>query len=109
MAEQEKSVRITRAAAKKRAASTMAVELQLFGKRVVLREVTNLTDVDHHLTPGFEPLKRKCKSKSEVNKPVTTCEIFADGDDPQLCAPYASDIYQYLRKMEVRGSSLSVT
>ncbi|KAF3443535.1 hypothetical protein FNV43_RR13221 [Rhamnella rubrinervis] len=74
MAEQGKSVRITRAAAKKRAAATMPVELQLFSKRVVL---------------------------SEVNEPVETQEICAEADPPQMCSPYASDIYQYLRNMEV--------
>ncbi|XP_024922914.3 putative cyclin-A3-1 [Ziziphus jujuba] len=100
MAEQEKSVRITRAAAKKRAAAAMAVELQLFGKRLVLGDVTNLNNVDQNHTPGFAPHKRKCKTKPEVNKPLTTQEVFANDDDPQFCVPYASDIYQYLLKME---------
>ncbi|KAF3446590.1 hypothetical protein FNV43_RR11770 [Rhamnella rubrinervis] len=101
MAEQGKSVRITRAAAKKRAAATMPVELQLFSKRVVLGELTNVADVDVlvNRTPVFE--SPGCNSESEVDEPVETQEICAEADPPQMCSPYASDIYQYLRNMEV--------
>lgn len=110
MAEQGKSARITRAAAKKRAAATMPVELQLFSKRVVLGELTNVTDVDVlvNQTPVVESHKPRCNSKTEVNEPVEMQEICAKADDPQMCAPYASDIYQYLRNMEVGGFPLIV-
>lgn len=110
MAEQGKSVRITRASAKKRAAATMPVELQLFSKRVVLGELTNVSDADVlvNQTPAFESRKPRCNSKMKVNEPVATQEICAKAVDQQMCAPYASDIYQYLRNMEVSGFPFTV-
>ncbi|XP_062159382.1 putative cyclin-A3-1 [Alnus glutinosa] len=115
MAEQEQCVRITRAM-KKRAAATAAEDQSAHKKRVVLGELPNLSNVVVSVNPntGVEPLKPKCKSKTRAkSKGLTTAaakttkdidtELGIDGksDDPQLCRAYASDIYEYLRKIEM--------
>jgi cyclin A len=103
---------------KKRAAATAAEDQSAHKKRVVLGELPNLSNVVVSVNPntGVEPLKPKCKSKTRAkSKGLTTAaakttkdidtELGIDGksDDPQLCRAYASDIYEYLRKIEVRG------
>jgi cyclin A len=117
MAEQEQCVRVTRAM-KRRAAVAGAEDQSAPKKRVVLGELPNLSNVvvPVNQNAGVEPLKPKCVSKAKAKKKgltttavKTTKEIDTglggDGksDDPQLCRAYASDIYEYLRKTEVRG------
>lgn len=117
MAEQEQCVRVTRAM-KRRAAVAGAEDQSALKKRVVLGELRNLSNVvvPVNQNAGVEPLKPKCKSKAKAkNKGLATTAVKTtkeidtalggDGksDDPQLCRAYASDIYEYLRKTEVRG------
>lgn len=117
MADQETSVRITRAA-KKRAAAAMADEQTYTKKRVVLGELKNVSNISVPIdtTSGAEQQKPKCRSKSKkvknpvtaattktTKKPVDTVATDSDGksDDPQMCHSYVSEIHEYLREMEV--------
>lgn len=93
VAEQLNCNRITtRAAAKRRAMAALVEEHQLATKkRAVLGDVTNLVNVvvsDNHKSYG-ELQKPNCAIKKEEKKAVATRDI----EDPQLCGPYASDIY----------------
>ncbi|XP_059281582.1 putative cyclin-A3-1 [Lycium ferocissimum] len=84
------SGRVTRLA-KKRAAEAMALKQQRPNKkRVVLGEIQNLTNV------GV-----KKQSKRKVKRAVAVEEVNLNDDDPQMCKAYVSDIYDYLRKMEI--------
>lgn len=105
MAEEENCVRITRAA-EKRALSAASGSPNK--KRVVLGELPNLSNV-------VVPVNTKpvTKTKPKAKKAVTTTLISrtkgsptkvvtdASYDDPQLCGAYASDIDDYLHKMEM--------
>lgn len=87
-------------------------------KRVALGDLSNLSNVavSVNKVQGKESKKKqakgKLKSKTEVAKPaseVKTDEVSVDKPvdidaksvDPQMCGYYASDIYKYLRQMEV--------
>lgn len=94
----DKCTPITRAAAKRRAMAAALVEDQQLAtkKRAVLGDLTNLANVVVFATNpnfGFAPRKPKCETKKAAPEP--------DNEDPQLCGPYASDIYAYLRRLEV--------
>ncbi|XVF36365.1 hypothetical protein REPUB_Repub19eG0052500 [Reevesia pubescens] len=120
MADQENCVRVTRAAAKKRATDTAGLtdENVTNKKRVVLGELSNLSNVvvSVNKVQGKETQKQKpkgkVKTKNRVVKPALkenkeeaedekTVDIGAKSDDPQMCAHYVSDIYEYLHQMEV--------
>ncbi|OVA14125.1 Cyclin [Macleaya cordata] len=102
MAEQVNSMRVTRAA-KKRAATAMGsvqvLHPQATKKRVILGELTNLKNVvaisESDLVGPQKPKTRLRKKEEKI------VEIEANSDDPQMCAPYASDIFEYLHSMEV--------
>ena len=111
MAEQGKSVRMTRLA-KKRAA--MAEEERPAKKRVVLGEITNSSNVVVNAGGSEEPPQKQPKSKTKakgVKKASTTATKLEEtkdkdnedkSDDPQMCGPYVSEIYDYLHNMEVK-------
>lgn len=113
MADQENSVRVTRAAAKKRAASGSASEQPAKKKRVVLGELPTNTNVVVSVNPSLKAESRKAKAKAkkalltEKTKAKTKAtedadiDIDARSDDPQICGAYVTDIYQYLHSMEV--------
>ncbi|KAL4335641.1 hypothetical protein GQ457_07G025030 [Hibiscus cannabinus] len=120
MAYQENCVRLTRAAAKKRAAESAGLteEKGVTKKRVVLGELSNSSNivVSGNKAQGKENQKkqpkRKPKTKTRVVKPALKvskeeteddkpADIDAKSDDPQMCGHYVSDIYEYLRQMEV--------
>lgn len=101
----DKCAPITRAAAKRRAMAAALVEDQQLAtkKRAVLGDLTNLANVVVFASNpdfGFAPRKPKCETKKAAPEP--------DNEDPQLCGPYASDIYAYLRRMEVQRSLLGL-
>lgn len=124
MAAADNCVRVTRAS-KKRAAAAAVVEGQSANKkRVVLGELSNIQNVNGSMAPQKRKAKSqmtKCKPKkrakvgvaptmkttvvSEDNDPKLTVDDILD--DPEMKGPYSSDIYAYLRKMEVKP--LSVT
>ncbi|KAH0694325.1 hypothetical protein KY285_021422 [Solanum tuberosum] len=110
MADSENCGRVTRLA-KKRAAEGMAPQEQRRSskKRVVLGEIQNFSIVGLKQIKGLESKIQKLKSKKKVKR-VVTCKtvdekevsaIDDDVDDPQMCTTYVSDIYDYLRKMEI--------
>ncbi|XP_021903475.1 putative cyclin-A3-1 [Carica papaya] len=112
MAEQEKCVRITRAARKRAAAGTAMEEQPVNKKRVVLGELPHLSNVVVSVNPSLESevQKQKCKPKAKKALMPTLKKVRADvkieidskSDDPQLCSPYVSDIYEYLHNMEMQ-------
>ncbi|EOY15801.1 hypothetical protein QUC31_000724 [Theobroma cacao] len=119
MADQENCARVTRAAAKKRAAEAAGImeERVTNKKRVVLGELSNLSNVlSVNKALGKENRKQqpkvKGKAKTRVAKPALKekkeeaqdekdVDIDAKSDNPQMCGHYVSDIYEYLHQMEV--------
>ncbi|XP_022768699.1 putative cyclin-A3-1 [Durio zibethinus] len=123
MADQENCVRVTRAAAKKRAAESAGImdERVMNKKRVVLGELSNSSNavVSVNKVQGKETQKQqqqqpkgRVKTKTRAVKPALkvrkeeiedekAVDIDAKSDDPQMCGHYVSDIYEYLRQMEV--------
>lgn len=98
--------------AKKRAAEAIAATVMpKKKKRVVLGELSNnLSNIvgsnQNLLLGSLEIEKGKCRSKKKKLKKavVTDPEDLEDSksdDDPQLCIAYVSQIYDYLRQMEV--------
>ncbi|KAH8516409.1 hypothetical protein H0E87_004667 [Populus deltoides] len=105
MAEQENCTRVTRAAKKRAAALASTEDQPLNKKRVVLGELPNLSNA---IVSSNEPQKQKAKAKPKARKGASTKkegvlkeDVDGNPEDPQMCAPYASDIYEYLHKMEV--------
>ncbi|CAN1274292.1 Putative cyclin-A3-1 [Linum perenne] len=109
MADQENCSRLTRAA-RKRAAAAMTPADEQKRNRVVLGELPQLSNVGPisvDLTSGGRPDKRKAKAKANPKPKLIPPTVDAgsedrDGltDDPQMCTPYVSDIYEYLHKLE---------
>lgn len=128
MAEQGRSLRITRAARKRAATATAAGEEQTHAtkKRVVLGELPNLSNIvvkaEGELN-AKKPKNRQPKAvRGKVNKsvPESTAsnaplsgpslesedvdpkiDVEPASDDPQMCRAYVADIYEYLHKMEM--------
>lgn len=75
-------------------------------KRAVLGDVTNLASAVALANSILGVAPQKPKPKLETNKNVTAAR---DEEDPQLCGPYAADIYAYLRRMEVNIFPLLVS
>ena len=77
-------------------------------KRVVLGELLNLSNVTN-LNQKREIVKptKSLGAKQRKAAPVALAavefrsDIDARSDDPKMCGPYVSDIYDYLREMEV--------
>ncbi|XP_010549257.1 PREDICTED: putative cyclin-A3-1 isoform X2 [Tarenaya hassleriana] len=117
MAEKEISGRMTRAAAKRKATMAAAKDDERASKkRVVLGELPNMSNVPVPVNPKptQKPKRdlrayakqRKTASVSDTAKDSTAAvessvDIDARTDDPQMCGPYVSDIYEYLRQLEV--------
>lgn len=94
--------------AKKRAAAAI---LELHGpskkKRVVLGDLTNVPNaVSAASEKRVSQIRKQKKIKLETPaEPVATPpQKQEERTDPQLCGPYVSDIYEYLRVMEVDPS-----
>ncbi|KAG9440306.1 hypothetical protein H6P81_020471 [Aristolochia fimbriata] len=109
MADKENCVRLTRAARKRAAAAAAAAaaagERSPFEpvqpptkKRVVLGELSNLTNASSRLSSGVE--KPQTRARKKDKKPEAAVGQDAKTEDPQMCGPYASAIYDYLRSME---------
>ena len=92
---------MTRAATKRKAA--MAHEDRLSKKkkkRVVLGELPNVCNKQKQ--PVRVPKKQnKKKSNSKVPQESKSDIIDTRSDDPQMCAPYVTRIFVYLRQLEV--------
>lgn len=88
--------------AKKRAAAAIC-ELHRNAakrKRVVLGDLTNVSS-NYVAVTEKEIQKQKKVKREQPARPVSTPEKVEERHDPQLCGPYVSDIYEYLRGMEV--------
>ncbi|KAL0314956.1 UNVERIFIED_CONTAM: putative cyclin-A3-1 [Sesamum angustifolium] len=125
MANQENCMRVTRQAAKKRAAEEAMQQLQPQQnkkKRVVLGEIQNVlpsgnVGLDKNQKLGFENEKQKLKPKRNVRKGKVSVKVTKNtkeekdsgidlgvkSDDPQMCGAYVSDIYEYLHNMEMEA------
>lgn len=103
MADQDNSTRRPQREAKKRAAAALCEQRKK--KRVALSDLTNTNNnindvVSQTEKPVSDSQKQKKKNDSKstpVESPVTE-----KSEDPQLCGTYVSDIYDYLRKLEVQ-------
>ncbi|KAF7007926.1 hypothetical protein CFC21_022808 [Triticum aestivum] len=102
--------RMTRASTK-RAAAVTAVAVAAKRKRVALSEIPTLPNgaPQPHAKPKkpssqvANPKKRSISSLSQsLPAPKPATDAADETGDPQLCAPYASDIYSYLRSMEAK-------
>ncbi|KAM7514393.1 hypothetical protein LguiA_003976 [Lonicera macranthoides] len=112
MADQENCVRLTRMAKKRAAESIAATVMPTKKRRVVLGELSNnLSNVfgpdQNPLLGSLEIEKGKCRSKKKKLKKavVKNFEDVEDlkSDDPQLCSAYVSQIYDYLRQIEIEA------
>ncbi|KAL5559116.1 hypothetical protein UlMin_035327 [Ulmus minor] len=111
MTELNNGVRVTRGAKKRAAVAANINEQSPCKKRVVLGELKNLGNdvapVD--LVSGLDQRKPKRITQTKKVKNLASNRTTAidlqkgDGDsnDPQMCGPYISDIFDYLHKMEV--------
>lgn len=114
MAEKENCVRVTRAM-KRKAEAAAVVEQTPTKKRVVLGELPYLQNAANEGS-GVEPQKQKCRDRTRTRAkralpipeaaPPTAQEVDTTPLDPQMCEPYARDIYEYLHKLEVLYISL---
>ncbi|KAK7291076.1 hypothetical protein RIF29_05952 [Crotalaria pallida] len=106
MSDKENHVRPQRAAKKRAAAAICELGTASTAKkkkRVALAELTNFPTLPPAKpVPGSVKKPTKSKPSSAITKPATN--FVNDNDDPQLCTPYVSDIYDYLRKLEVDPS-----
>lgn len=126
MANQENCMRVTRLSAKRRAAEALSDQPQqqppAKQKRVVLGEISSNVLGNSSLKSCSEPRTRARSRKSSkfssstlipasektpeedvVGPPkVSNDDIDAVSNDPQMCGPYVTGIYEYLRNMEVR-------
>uniref|UniRef100_A0A6P4ATX8 B-like cyclin n=1 Tax=Ziziphus jujuba TaxID=326968 RepID=A0A6P4ATX8_ZIZJJ len=112
MDDKENSMRVSRAA-KRKAAASMAESHVPTKKRAVLGELQNLSNPPSHpnqnQSSGVVPQKQKCGTKTRaqkalpMTKTLTTSKQDKDtkSDDPQICGPYVSDVYAYLHQLEV--------
>ncbi|MCL7042078.1 hypothetical protein MKW94_014448, partial [Papaver nudicaule] len=97
---------VTRAG-KKRAA-VQNIRPSVSKKRVVLGEVTNLKCFEFGNNGGedsdsdfdAEEFKKPIAPRVINNRRKKIMPGKPEIDDPQMCSPYASDIYQYLHSME---------
>ncbi|XP_075516903.1 putative cyclin-A3-1 [Primulina tabacum] len=119
MADQENCVRVTRLAAKRKAAAE-STEERNEKKRVVLGEIQNVASSRN--VGSSESLKsdvvggkkergpklnaKKKKASTRINKSANEefdsgIDVVGECDDPQMCGAYVSDIYGYLHNMEM--------
>ncbi|XP_021820260.1 putative cyclin-A3-1 [Prunus avium] len=110
MAEKENCARVTRSM-KRRAEAAMGQEQPATKKRVVLGELHILQNAvvpANNKSSAVEPQVQKRGAKAKAKKALpekktetpTTPDIDSTSDDPQMCGPYARDIYDYLHKLE---------
>lgn len=120
MAEKENCVRVTRAMKRRAEAASVAVEQTPTKKRVVLGELPYLQNAAVSANEGFgvEPQKQKCRNRTGTRAkkalpiqeaaPPTAQQVDTAPLDPQMCEPYARDIYEYLHKLEVLYISMLI-
>ncbi|KAF8095163.1 hypothetical protein N665_0339s0033 [Sinapis alba] len=101
MTEKEICVRMMRAAAKRKAMASE--EERITKKRVVLGELPNVANLNQKRVIPEPTRSLGAPAKQRKSAPVVSgSDIDARSDDPKMCGPYVSDIYEYLREMEVK-------
>ncbi|CAN6482445.1 unnamed protein product [Victoria cruziana] len=100
LADRENPVRVTRAGVKRVGAPTSFLWAYASArkKRAVLSEVTNTININSGVVSSAAPFWPK-KTVAKVSVPAVD-NVDPCGDDPQMCGPYASESYQYLRELE---------
>ncbi|CAM8923664.1 hypothetical protein QQ045_022045 [Rhodiola kirilowii] len=116
MADKENCVRITRGMKRRAAAAGLesAPQLPERKKRVALGEISNTSNILGEREVGMEAKSKKRKSRKGAKKAIVLDEVTVSEsreekkdeggekrNDPRMCAAYASDIYVYLKAMEV--------
>lgn len=116
MADKENIFRVTRGSKRRAAEAATPDDRSANKRRVVLGELPILqnasSSVDRKSKPRATRQRRRVKSRdtagtsaaAETNTlPEADVNLSNEGnsDDPQMCRVYASDIYEYLRAMEV--------
>ncbi|XP_073051551.1 putative cyclin-A3-1 [Primulina eburnea] len=126
MADQENCVRVTRLAAKRRAAAE-SMEERNEKKRVVLGEIQNVASsrnvgsseglksdvVGGKKERGPKLNAKKKKASTRINKSANEefdsgIDVVRECDDPQMCGAYVYDIYGYLHNMEMEPKRRSL-
>lgn len=102
MADKENSVRVTRLG-KKRAAPELPEPATR--KRVALGEIPTKSNIPATVDLGFETQPKRGRRKAK-KKAVTCTNVDAESEDPHLCEPFESEMFEYLHNMEVSGFTL---
>ncbi|CAN8267788.1 unnamed protein product [Cochlearia groenlandica] len=111
--DKENCVRMTRAATKRKASMAAIDERQQrFNnkKRVVLGELPNISNQQTNNNPQIPvrvPTTKKTKKKtiSKIAEATKTIDIDTRSDNPQMCAPYVTRIFDHLRQIEGKEKS----
>ncbi|KAF8087590.1 hypothetical protein N665_0577s0003 [Sinapis alba] len=110
--DKENFVRMTRAATKRKAAMLDVDRLskKKKKKRVVLGELPNLCNLSSKQKQTRRVPTKQTKKKSNPKVPKESkSDIDTRSDDPQMCAPYVTGIFDYLRQLEVKKKSRPLT
>ncbi|KAM2983299.1 hypothetical protein FF2_009247 [Malus domestica] len=108
MADKENCLRVMRSM-KRRPEAAVTPEQPSTKKRVVLGELLNAIVLTNKMSGAEKQIQKpgaKGKAKKAVpltktiQQPEVANDVDAVSDDPQMCAPYARDIYEYLQKLE---------
>ncbi|KAM0993727.1 hypothetical protein EV2_009672 [Malus domestica] len=108
MADKENCLRVMRSM-KRRPEAAVTPEQPSTKKRVVLGELLNAVVPTNKMSGAEKQIEKpgaKGKAKKAVpltktiQQPEAANDVDAVSDDPQMCAPYARDIYEYLQKLE---------
>ncbi|KAM1306952.1 hypothetical protein ACFX2I_009338 [Malus domestica] len=108
MADKENCLRVMRSM-KRRPEAAVTPEQPSTKKRVVLGELLNAIVLTNKMSGAEKQIQKpgaKGKAKKAVpltktiQQPEAANDVDAVSDDPQMCAPYARDIYEYLQKLE---------
>ncbi|XP_074555664.1 cyclin-A3-2-like [Curcuma longa] len=117
MPEEQINPRLTQAAAERADSASVIAASAPVSKRsptkrnhVALGELRSFANTnaqisasDNSVSPS-NPIPNTERKKAK-HRPASSADESSQRDDPQMATPYASDIYQYLRSIEVRGSS----
>ncbi|XP_010481909.1 PREDICTED: putative cyclin-A3-1 [Camelina sativa] len=108
--DKENCVRMTRAATKRKAAMAAVTidgeQISNKKKRVVLGELPNLCNIKKPRRKAAKVITTKQKKPvSILTLANSNSDIDTRSDDPQMCAPYVTSIFEYLRQLEGKAKS----
>lgn len=99
MADKENSVRITRLGKKRAALEPLEPATR---KRVALGEIPTKSNIPAIVDVGFETQPKRGKRNAK-KKAVTCTNVEAKSEDPHLCEPFESEMFEYLHNMEMEA------